>query len=713
MEQNNDEKKELAKTGAKVAMKAAMAPVKTMIFAAIATILPYLLVGVVIFIVIFCVYLGTLEQIDEVLEDSTNWGERIGNAVSLYGFKTNEELDKDEEGKFFFMLDLYKKVFEFDNYELSLLTQTLLYEGSNEERIYLSEKPENYDEKNDNDDKYDIDNDEVTLKENEDSEDSFSLWSFIKNIVTNYQRGFLTSYAGNSPYLKANKNLLVNAAALKKCQSETNGVRKNEKQCYKGYLVADFNVATDYMIDQGEIESDVEEGYLVLRNDFLGESKAIRNEVADLSNSILGKISGFTILSSITRKFTDFEESMRNSFTLAIYGKLASKDDKHYYYDGYIVNNLKEEYKVTRNDEYDSPFKSLEDLLGIFDKDIVEKEQKNRKETANEIIDAAEVYRDLTYGPDNEGKKDNFDIVTSEKNSMVTVKINGEDVSISFEDYVSLLLLQKYGDSIFDKDKSILEAVTVQARTDAYKNATVNGSSLNYTDNRDFSQAYEVYSNLTSKQKSDLKNALSNTTGKVIKDANGNLNSNFDLNIEVDVDDGKTYEDVINAQGGNVENKNITGSPFPSIDNLRNYLSAIYGYDPTDTVHRQGHGGVDIGLGAGTNVYAASSGKVIASYNSCPYGYLGSNCGPLGYHGFGNIVVVESYDSQGLPYYTYYGHMLAGSVGVNVGDVIESGQNIGQIGSSGDSNGYHLHFEVRYGGNDKLNRVDPLEFYGL
>ena len=57
--------------------------------------------------------------------------------------------------------------------------------------------------------------------------------------------------------------------------------------------------------------------------------------------------------------------------------------------------------------------------------------------------------------------------------------------------------------------------------------------------------------------------------------------------------------------------------------------------------------------------------------------------------------------------------MTGGSVTVNVGDTVVAGQVIGKVGSSGSSTGAHLHFEVRYGSNDKISRVNPLEFYGF
>ena len=48
---------------------------------------------------------------------------------------------------------------------------------------------------------------------------------------------------------------------------------------------------------------------------------------------------------------------------------------------------------------------------------------------------------------------------------------------------------------------------------------------------------------------------------------------------------------------------------------------------------------------------------------------------------------------------TLYAHMLSGSRTVGVNQQVSQGQVIGQVGSTGNSTGPHLHFEVRIGGS--------------
>lgn len=90
-----------------------------------------------------------------------------------------------------------------------------------------------------------------------------------------------------------------------------------------------------------------------------------------------------------------------------------------------------------------------------------------------------------------------------------------------------------------------------------------------------------------------------------------------------------------------------------------------------------GWNGVDIAAPAGTPIYAAAGGTVIVSRVG---GWNG---------GYGNYVVIE----HGNGVQTLYAHMSADNV--SVGQSVSRGQAIGTVGNTGQSTGYHLHFEVR------------------
>lgn len=90
------------------------------------------------------------------------------------------------------------------------------------------------------------------------------------------------------------------------------------------------------------------------------------------------------------------------------------------------------------------------------------------------------------------------------------------------------------------------------------------------------------------------------------------------------------------------------------------------------------HRGIDIAAPAGTPIYAAASGTVA---------YSGYNNG-----GFGKMIIID----HGNGYQTYYAHN--SSLYVQVGQSVSKGQNIAGVGSTGDSTGNHVHFEIRKNG---------------
>ena len=97
------------------------------------------------------------------------------------------------------------------------------------------------------------------------------------------------------------------------------------------------------------------------------------------------------------------------------------------------------------------------------------------------------------------------------------------------------------------------------------------------------------------------------------------------------------------------------------------------------------HEGIDIGAGYGAPIYAASAGTV---------SYAGSMSG------YGNMVLVD----HGGGIVTAYSHQ--SSIAVGVGTRVAAGQRIGSVGSTGQSTGPHLHFEVRVGGSPR----DPMGY---
>lgn len=97
------------------------------------------------------------------------------------------------------------------------------------------------------------------------------------------------------------------------------------------------------------------------------------------------------------------------------------------------------------------------------------------------------------------------------------------------------------------------------------------------------------------------------------------------------------------------------------------------------------HAGIDIANDAGTAIRAARAGRIISAGWQSGYGYT---------------IVID----HGNGYSTLYGHL--NDFVTSQGQYVQTGQMIGYMGSTGNSTGPHLHFEVRV--NDRP--VNPMNF---
>ncbi|MFD2671937.1 murein hydrolase activator EnvC family protein [Marinicrinis sediminis] len=112
-----------------------------------------------------------------------------------------------------------------------------------------------------------------------------------------------------------------------------------------------------------------------------------------------------------------------------------------------------------------------------------------------------------------------------------------------------------------------------------------------------------------------------------------------------------------------------------------------YRVDPITGAKSAFHGGTDIGAPGGTTIVASASGTVIHAD---------------AWSSFGNIVIIDHHNG----YWTYYAHM--SRISVKNGQVVDRGQKIGEVGTTGRSTGNHLHFEIRK--DEGRERIDPASF---
>ncbi len=134
----------------------------------------------------------------------------------------------------------------------------------------------------------------------------------------------------------------------------------------------------------------------------------------------------------------------------------------------------------------------------------------------------------------------------------------------------------------------------------------------------------------------------------------------------------------VTSRGGNISRTTNKG-----ILPIKSYVYISSGYR---TAHRPNHTGVDFAAYYGTPILAWKSGTVIrASWNG----------------GYGNCIEVD----HGNGYVTRYAH--CSSYNVKVGQTVAQGSTLGFVGSTGNSTGNHLHFEVMINGtfNSPMNYI--------
>ena len=132
----------------------------------------------------------------------------------------------------------------------------------------------------------------------------------------------------------------------------------------------------------------------------------------------------------------------------------------------------------------------------------------------------------------------------------------------------------------------------------------------------------------------------------------------------------------------------------------KGWTSALYGSYPDGGAHY----GIDFtwetrGAIRGANIYSPKAGlKVVKAVA----GYDGDTPNTSG--GFGNYVTLYDEDRD---CYIILGHMLSAPF-VETGDILDYNTILGQVGTSGNSTGYHLHWEIRYGSNNSGSSVNPI-----
>lgn len=167
---------------------------------------------------------------------------------------------------------------------------------------------------------------------------------------------------------------------------------------------------------------------------------------------------------------------------------------------------------------------------------------------------------------------------------------------------------------------------------------------------------------------------------QLVNQINSDLNAQFEILEDLEAESNAIASQIKAIQAKNSGTTSAPGMylwPCPSSKTITsNYGYRIHPIQGTKKLHT----GMDIGAKTGADVIASASGTVIMSQY---------------YGGYGNCIIID----HGGGVSTLYAHM--SKLIAKNGDTVAAGEPIGKVGSTGNSTGPHLHFEVRINGTTK------------
>lgn len=314
----------------------------------------------------------------------------------------------------------------------------------------------------------------------------------------------------------------------------------------------------------------------------------------------------------------------------------------------------------------------INSLLAEIDKVVVEKNQTQSKlqEKEDELLETGKQLDDAEIRVE---KRD--ELLQSRMRLMYT---NG------FVSYLDVLLsANSFGDfldrfdalqTILNSDKDILDAHKKDKELIEEKKAQVEIQ---------FAEIQDLFHELELKQADLIKKEAEKEV--LIASYNQNLNELASTLEQLEVISEEqeklllalaTRVSKLNAEKKRIQNPYTGGKLGMPIDSKYRVTSNFGTRIHPITGKKHTHTGIDFGAPSGTPIYAAESGVVIVSQS---------------WSGYGNCIIVD----HGNGLWTLYAHIRNGGLLVSVGDTVKKGDKIAEVGSTGNSTGPHLHFEVR------------------
>lgn len=241
---------------------------------------------------------------------------------------------------------------------------------------------------------------------------------------------------------------------------------------------------------------------------------------------------------------------------------------------------------------------------------------------------------------------------------------NNEQENIAFSDFNEKLT---YEFKLINKNKETeQEQVLIEIKENADKTyfkyaINVNGEEKQYVKTEE--EAYKILEQL----KEELNEETSIAVTKVYTKS---------LDIEESIEVATTAQEIISQikEEKKKEEATINGI-YLAVNPISGHITSRYG--AREDIRDHTHQGLDIAAKIGTPIKAVADGTITHS-------------GTMG--GYGNLIIID----HGNGITSYYGH--CNKLYKKVGEKVSAGDVIAEVGSTGNSTGPHLHFEIRQNG---------------
>lgn len=253
------------------------------------------------------------------------------------------------------------------------------------------------------------------------------------------------------------------------------------------------------------------------------------------------------------------------------------------------------------------------------------------------------------------------------------------EILLTAENFEEALSNTEYLKAIASKDESTMNTLLDQKNAIITEKESIEAKKVQVEENKTQLAADKVSAEAKRVDQQALKSELAVLKGQsdsALNEINENLTEQLSEKKMTDAEAAKIESEIqaIIAEHADPEVAYSGGTMAWPVPSAKTVSMAYMGY--------ANHTGMDITDGKGTTsgktVVAANAGKVIMVVR--------------GYTGYGHYVIID----HGGGITTLYAHM--SSISVSVGQEVARGATIGAVGSTGNSTGPHLHFEVRING---------------